>query len=317
MRPNSTLKSKHPRVIDLAIPLALTVVILGPLTTAAYWRWAQFRAAAFFWMRNAGLCSLSEAIKSPSITAAQFAEEQRILGKIVVASHDAAGYALVATPRGSFWIPQGSERSMAYDLAEQVREIYRSGAVGVQRGDVVLDCGANIGVYTREALARGAALVIAIEPAPENLECLRRNLETEVNERRVVIVPKGVWDKDATLPMFIDRGNPAADTFLRSGDRGSMTTLPLTTIDQITTDLKLHRVDFIKMDIEGAERQAIAGGGATLRRFRPRLAIAAYHLPDDQTVLPRLIKGFVADYRLRCNCRFYGDYVAPEVMFFY
>jgi FkbM family methyltransferase len=46
----------------------------------------------------------------------------------------------------------------------------------VRAGDVVLDCGAGIGLFARQALKRGARTVIAIEPVPENLECLRRNL---------------------------------------------------------------------------------------------------------------------------------------------
>jgi hypothetical protein len=43
------------------------------------------------------------------------------------------------------------------------------------------------------------------------------------------------------------------------------------------SELRLPRVDFIKMDIEGAEQKALAGAAATLRAFRPRMALAAYH----------------------------------------
>ena len=69
----------------------------------------------------------------------------------------------------------------------------------VRPGDVVLDCGANVGVYTRHALEAGARLVVAIDPAPENIECLRRNFSEEIKAGRVVVYPKGVWDKDEVL----------------------------------------------------------------------------------------------------------------------
>ena len=75
-------------------------------------------------------------------------------------------------------------------------KIYGTGARGVQPGDVVLDCGANIGIFSKTALASGARLVVAVEPAPDTLECLRRNLGREIAERRVIVYPKGVWDHD-------------------------------------------------------------------------------------------------------------------------
>jgi len=93
----------------------------------------------------------------------------------------------------------------------------------VRSGDVVLDCGANVGVYTRDALDSGAKLVVAIEPAPENIECLRRNFAPEVAAGRVIVYPKGVWDKDDFLTLNVDPNNSAADSFLiqRKGRMGS------------------------------------------------------------------------------------------------
>ena len=52
----------------------------------------------------------------------------------------------------------------------------------------------------------------------------------------------------------------------------------------------LERVDFIKADIEGAERLMLKGAQETLRRFAPKLSICTYHLPDDKEVLEALIK---------------------------
>ncbi|HXX63559.1 MAG TPA: FkbM family methyltransferase, partial [Bacteroidota bacterium] len=60
-------------------------------------------------------------------------------------------------------------------------------------------------------------------------------------------------------------------------------------IDALVHECALDRVNLIKMDIEGAELPALRGAEATLRRFRPKLAICAYHRPDDLiTILPYL-----------------------------
>src|SRR4051812_3902251 len=70
------------------------------------------------------------------------------------------------TPKGDWWVPKGSDAVVLGFLAQQQNKIYGEGVWGVQKGDIVLDAGANIGVYTREALDEGASLVIAIEPGP-------------------------------------------------------------------------------------------------------------------------------------------------------
>ena len=79
--------------------------------------------------------------------------------------------------------------------------------------------------------------------------------------------------------------------------------VPLTTIDKIVAELKLAHVDFIKMDIEGAEKQAIKGAENTIRRFRPRMSLSSEHLDDDLTAIPALIHSIDPNYTHRgCDC---------------
>ena len=67
-------------------------------------------------------------------------------------------------------------------------------------------------------------------------------------------------------------------------------TVRAVTLDDMIDELKLDRVDFIKMDIEGAERHALAGARRLLSAYKPRLAICIYHAADDPEVVPRVVR---------------------------
>ena len=148
-------------------------------------------------------------------------------------------FTLVDTPAGPYWIPVRDIRALAETEDEQTRDVYSGGMVDVRPGDVVLDCGANVGVYTRHALQKGAKLVVAIEPAPESLECLRRNLAPQIADGRVVVYPKGVWNRDEELPLSAGSqwASTASSVVLDRGGKGP--TIPLTTIDRLVAELNL------------------------------------------------------------------------------
>ena len=73
-------------------------------------------------------------------------------------------------------------------------------------------------------------------------------------------------------------------------------------LDEWVEECGVPRIDFIKADIEGAERQMLQGAQRVLRDYAPRLSLCTYHLPDDVQVLSNLI--------LQANPRYqivYGD----------
>jgi FkbM family methyltransferase len=218
------------------------------------------------------------------------------------------------TPRGPYWLAGHAHDLASYKyslvLAEQDQRIYGEGEHFVHRGDVVLDCGADCGGFTRSALWAGAAVVIAIEPSPLKEGCLRRTFASEIQQGRVIVVPKGVWNKEDTLKLYDD-----SVVIHRVAD-GPL--IPLTTIDKLVVDLRLSRVDFIKMDIEGAEKQALEGGRHTIEKFKPRMAIATEHFPDDAIKIPEVIRGIVPAYRIECGpCEYADDHIRPQVLRFY
>jgi FkbM family methyltransferase len=156
-------------------------------------------------------------------------------------------------------------------------------------------------VFVRAALNAGAKTVVASEPSPENLECLRRNFAAEIEAGRVILLNKGVWHQEDTLRIHLS-GSPAGDSFVfenKSGQTGPA--LQVTTIDALVRNLGLPRLDFIKMDIEGAEQNALAGAKETLARWRPRLAISVYHLPEDPARIPEIVRAATQNYTWACQ----------------
>jgi hypothetical protein len=72
--------------------------------------------------------------------------------------------------------------------------------------------------------------------------------------------------------------------------------ISVTTLDKFVEENKLERIDFIKADIEGAERDMLKGATNVLKTFAPKLAICTYHLPDDPEVLEKIIREANPDY---------------------
>jgi FkbM family methyltransferase len=253
------------------------------------------------WLLGQSQCSFAETLAVITGSDAVESARQKLAPKISLQKTE-AGLDLWKTPQGGIWDVHG-DTVLPFLLAEQERDIYEPAGHEVRRGDVVLDCGANIGVFTKKALSRGAGLVVAIEPAPRTLDALRRNFEEEIKVGRVILYPKGVWDHDAELELSLDEANQAANSLLIGKERASTVRVPLTTIDKIVAELNLPRVDFIKMDIEGAEKPAIMGARNTIQRFRPRMSLSSEHMPDDYIAIPALVKSIAPRYRYSgCDC---------------
>jgi hypothetical protein len=93
---------------------------------------------------------------------------------------------------------------------------------------------------------------------------------------------------------------------------------PLTTIDKLVSELKLERVDFIKMDIEGAEPKALAGAHDTLAKYHPRLSISAYHKPDHPKLIPAAVLQAWSGYQMQCGpCAEENASIRPDILWFH
>jgi FkbM family methyltransferase len=151
-------------------------------------------------------------------------------------------------------------------------------------GFVMFDVGAHHGVFTLvsafELRRRGWEGVIhSFEPDPRNFELLEYNVQQNDLGRYVVLHREAVGEVNGRLKLVIDEkdnsGNylEAAATGPRIGDQEDLREVEVTTLDCFID--QVQTVHLIKLDIQGAEPLALAGGRNLISRFRPILVVEA------------------------------------------
>ena len=206
------------------------------------------------------------------------------------------------TPIGGFYGSVHAEEEVLSSLREQSSgdHVYSVGEGALREGDVVLDVGTHLGVFTRLALGANVARVVAIEADPSNARCLRKTFAREIAAARVTVVEAAAWDRSGTVTFASD---PAHGTLGSAvSDRGTLQVRAVT-LDEVVRELGLPRVDYVKMDIEGAERHALRGAAKLLREFAPRLAICTYHYPEDPQLLESIVLAAQPKYRVVHNSK--------------
>jgi FkbM family methyltransferase len=171
-------------------------------------------------------------------------------------------------------------------------EQYRCDRAGVrvEPGDMVVDAGGCWG-DTALYFAQRADCVYCYECVPSNIAILRKNLELNPKlAQKISLVTKALHREPGRTLNFSDNG-PGS----RSGAEGFEVTTD--TVDNLVSTNGLRRVDFIKMDIEGAEMDALRGAERTIRSHRPRLAICVYHSLQDFVRIPKWIASLGLGYR--------------------
>jgi FkbM family methyltransferase len=160
-----------------------------------------------------------------------------------------------------------------------------------------------VGSFTRKALEKGASFVIAIEPSAQKVAYLHKNFAQEIAQSRVRVLQVGVWSGDGKfwLGGISDVGNSIVSSPTLPGE-GWGEWVRVTTVDQIVEEQQLGKVDFIKMDAEGSECEALKGTRGTIVKFKPFLAIGTEHTGDLQknarTVI-QIVRESGVKYKLR------------------
>lgn len=147
----------------------------------------------------------------------------------------------------------------------------------LRKGDIVVDCGAYTGDYTIFAAKKvgPTGRVIAFEPDKKNLKILEKNIRYE-KLHNVIVVNKGLWNKNTSLK-FNSSGTLHSSL---EPSQGTLQEVKVVRLDDELPKLGFNKIDVLKMDIEGAEIEAVEGAIKTLKKNKVNVMIASYHIVD-------------------------------------
>jgi FkbM family methyltransferase len=319
------------RSLDLRAPAAklktlkhIRNLTLTALIALAFFHWPYVRAIGRKAAGQEEPCPWNKLLPMPVSDVRFQLLKQRYARQVKAVEFDARlGIQRFESPTRPFWIKKDGghmdgQTLLAYILAEEEWIMRSAGEEQLRKGDVVVDIGAHIGTFGDDALRRGASKVIMVEPDPVNVECLRRNFREEIADGRVVVVPEGAWSSESTLEFTTGVTNSGTGSFVILESGSDKIQVPVRRLDDMLKRLAIPKVNFIKIDIEGAEREALKGARETMKNDKPRLMLDAYHLPDDPVVLPALIREANPAYLDSCPvCSLARDSkVVPHAIFF-
>ena len=153
---------------------------------------------------------------------------------------------------------------------------------------------------------------VCFEPDPKNLNALQTKIAALRHNDvppRIFIYPTAVWHQSEVLEFSADQ---SASSHVSVGSKPPISSQSIFGLS-IDDCLFNAAPNFIKMDIEGAEMNALIGAQKTITTHWPILAICLYHRPRDLWEIPLFIHELVPDYDM--HLRVYGDMLLETVLY--
>lgn len=208
---------------------------------------------------------------------------------------------------GYYLTPTGEDYPVMFDK----NQYYPEGVMELSRDEVFLDAGAYLGESIEDFIVRtneNFRAIYAFEPSKANYKELMKNMGQKISDDRIHIFNCGLSNKSETLYFDINTSSSA----MGSKELGEETeACEVKPINEVLTEEECNALTFIKMDIEGAEMQALQSLEKYIAAGSPKLAISVYHKPEDIWEIPLYIHGINPNYRfyLRHHSNGPGDTV--------
>lgn len=151
-------------------------------------------------------------------------------------------------------------------------------------GAVIIDIGAHIGLFSVIAsqVAGDQGKIYAFEPAPSTFELLQKTVSINNKEKVIETVQKAVGKETGKITFFIsdDKADNSNSLVQYKEDRSLHgIDVAVTSVDNFVQEKNISKLDFIKIDVEGAEYDTLQGAVHTLKNLRPVCIVAIHPEP--------------------------------------
>ena len=167
----------------------------------------------------------------------------------------------------------------------------------VDEGDYVIDAGGCWGdtslAFSSKAGEKGK--IFTFEFFEDNLNILKENFSYNKElSKNIVLTEQPLYNKSNEI-LYLNHA--CADITTLTETKNNLQQYKTISIDDFVEDNKIPKIDFIKMDIEGCGLKALQGAINTIKKYKPKLAIAAYHKYEDYYEIPKFLNELNLGYK--------------------
>ena len=167
----------------------------------------------------------------------------------------------------------------------------------VENGDFVIDAGGCWGDTSLifSSIAGNEGKIFTFEFFDDNLNILKENFSHNKElADNIILTEQPVYNKSNKI-LYLNHA--CADITTLTENKNNLQQYKTICIDDFVEGKKIKKTDFIKMDIEGCELKALQGAVNTLKKYKPKLAIAAYHKYEDYYEIPKFLNELNLGYK--------------------
>lgn len=164
-----------------------------------------------------------------------------------------------------------------FDSYESNPSSYNHPNICYQDADWVIDAGCCEGYFSLFVYDNNKTCsVFALEPLKEMKESLLRTFKTKIEQNKFNLISKALGKEPGKAKFSCD-DNHLCDSSITNNNNTQSYEVEITSLDILIKENNLTENGIIKMDIEGAEMDALKGGCNIMKKYKPMMAIAVYH----------------------------------------
>lgn len=166
--------------------------------------------------------------------------------------------------QNDIWLPDNDKYPLWGKSFEKKEYVYLN-----LSGKLAIDIGAHCGIWSQR-LSKDFDQVICFEPLPKHIECHKKNCE---NLDNVKLIEYALSNKNSNLPMTTKNSNSGMSSLLPGLFPRTPSRIEVEVETKTLDSFALPKIDFIKMDVEGWEYQALLGAKETIQKYLPNIYI--------------------------------------------